>query len=68
MKKDYLIIAIRTFVLTVVMTLFASCEEKTDYVIQDDVLYTLMDPQDVDGMEQRGDSLLKAGQDRKSVV
>ena len=62
MKKDYLIIAIRTFVLTVVMTLFASCEEKTDYVIQDDVLYTLMDPQDVDGMEQRGDSLFKAGQ------
>ena len=60
--KDFSIIAIRTLLLLVVFTLFASCDKKPDYVIQDDVLYTLLVPQDVDGMEQRGDSLFKAGQ------
>ena len=50
-----------TTVLTLLTTL-TSCEQKVTYQIQDDILFTLLDPNNVDGMEQRGDSLYKAGQ------
>ena len=46
---------------TTVLTLLTSCEQKVTYQIQDDILFTLIDPNNVDGMEQRGDSLYKAG-------
>lgn len=45
-----------------VLTLLTSCEQKVTYQIQDDILFTLLDPNNVEGMEQRGDSLYKAGQ------
>ena len=45
-----------------VLLFFTSCDKKFDYQIQDDVLYTLLQPSDVEGMEQRGDSLYHAGQ------
>ena len=42
---------------TTVLTLLSSCEQKVTYQIQDDILFTLLDPNNVEGMEQRGDSL-----------
>ncbi len=43
-------------------TSLASCDDQHfDYKIQDDVVYNLLDPENVDSMEQRGDSLLNAG-------
>ena len=46
---------------TTVLTLLSSCEQKVTYQIQDDILFTLLDPNNVEGMEQRGDSLYEAG-------
>ncbi len=45
-----------------VLLFFTSCDNQHDYQIQDDVLYTLLAPYNVEGMEQRGDSLYEAGQ------
>lgn len=53
---------IRNLLITAVVGLFTSCEQRVTYQIQDDILFSLLNPNDVDGMEQRGDSLYKAGQ------
>ena len=54
--------AIEALLFSGVLLFFTSCDKKFDYQIQDDVLYTLLQPSDVEGMEQRGDSLYHAGQ------
>ena len=56
------ILSFRSLLLLGLITSLTSCDDKHfDYKIQDDVVYNLLEPENVDRMEQRGDSLLNAG-------
>ncbi len=52
---------LRMLAFAIALFVFSSCEKTFDYRIQDDVLYSLLQPNEVETMEQRGDSLLGAG-------
>lgn len=55
-------LAIHVLLYSVVWVFFSSCEQKQTYQIQDDVLFTLLKPYQLDEMETRGDSLYFAGE------
>ena len=59
--RIYRLIIVNVVILVVNGLLLSSCDDKFDYQIQDDVVYSLLDPENVDRMETRGDSLLNAG-------
>ena len=55
-------LVIHALLFSIVLVSFTSCEQKVTYQIQDDILFTLLNPSNVDDMESRGDSLYHTGE------